>query len=50
MYLKTLLYKNKDINGFTPQKSQELKEAIIEAKNNKKPFSSSKELIKDVLL
>jgi len=46
----TLPYEIRDINGFTFKKSQELREAIIEAKTNPKIFKSSRELIKDALI
>ena len=45
----TLPYEIRDADGFTFKKSQELREAIVEAKAGSKTFKSSKELIKDAL-
>jgi len=39
----------RDENGFTLEKSRELKEAIIEAKTDSKDFKSADDLIKDAL-
>ena len=44
-----LPYEIKDENGFTFKKSQELKQAIIEAKTSAKSFKSANDLIKDIL-
>ena len=42
-----LPYEIRDENGFTVKKSQELKQAIVEAKTSSKNFSSADGLIKD---
>ena len=44
-----LPYEIKDENGFIFKKSQELKQAIIEAKTGAKSFKSTNDLIKDIL-
>jgi len=44
-----LPYEIRDENGFTLKKSQELKQAIIEAKTSSKSFKSGNDLIKDAL-
>ena len=44
-----LPYEIRDENGFTLKKSQELKQAIIEAKTSPKSFRSGNDLIKDAL-
>jgi DNA-damage-inducible protein J len=45
----TLPYEIRDENGFIPQKAQELREAIVEAKTSSKSFSNPDDLIKDIL-
>ncbi len=44
-----LPYEIRDENGFTIKKSQELKQAIVEAKTGSKSFKSANSLIKDAL-
>jgi len=44
-----LPYEIRDENGFTIKKSQELKQAIVEAKASSKSFKSAKDLIKNAL-
>lgn len=48
IFTKSLPYEIRDEHGFTPKKAQELREAIIEAKNSTKAFTSVNELMKDI--
>ena len=45
----TIPYEIRDTNGFTLKKSQELRQAIVEAKSSQKVFKSPQGLIKDAL-
>lgn len=44
----TLPMQIRDINGFTPEKAQEFREAVIDAHRSTKTYYSAKKVIEDI--
>lgn len=49
VHLGTFPIDIRDINGFSPQKSKELRESIYDAEKSKKSFKNTGALMKDLL-